>query len=99
MYFVVREGLTIDDVGLSRDTVFQEIRPGDGFETGDFVKEKLGVLPQNDSEEVVVTTITTPVIDTQQDGQWLRHPGVQGCFIQVSPVVILRHLKMVVNRQ
>ena len=27
---------------VSRDTVFQEIRPGDGFETGSFVKEKWG---------------------------------------------------------
>ena len=33
---------TIDDVGVSRDTVFQEIRPGFGFKTDDFVKEKLG---------------------------------------------------------
>ena len=35
--------LTISDVGegvYSRDTVFQEIRPGDGFKTRDFVKEK-----------------------------------------------------------
>ena len=29
-------------VCLERDTVFQEIRPGDGFETGDFVKENVG---------------------------------------------------------
>ena len=42
MYFLVRKGLSIDDVGVSRDTVFQEIRPGAGFEAGDFVKEKLG---------------------------------------------------------
>ena len=27
---------------VSRDTVFQEILPGAGFETGDFVQEKLG---------------------------------------------------------
>ena len=32
--------LSIDDVGVSRDTVFQEIQSGAGFETGDFVKEK-----------------------------------------------------------
>ena len=30
-------------------TVFQEIRPGVGFKNGDFVKEKLGGLPYNDS--------------------------------------------------
>ena len=29
--------------------MFQEIRPGSGFETVDFVKEKLGGLPLNDS--------------------------------------------------
>ena len=44
-YFLVCKGLSIDDVGVSRDTVSQEIRPGAGFETGDFVEEKLGGLP------------------------------------------------------
>ena len=42
------KGLSIDDVGVSRDTIFQEnlIRPGaGGFETGNFVEEKLGGLP------------------------------------------------------
>ena len=29
---------------VSRYTVLQEIRPGVGFETGDFFKEKLGRL-------------------------------------------------------
>ena len=43
-YFLVRKGLSIDDVGVSRDTVLREIRPGAGFETGDFIKEKLGGL-------------------------------------------------------
>ena len=37
---VVGKGLLIDDVGVSRDTVSQEIRPGADFETGDLVKEK-----------------------------------------------------------
>ena len=36
------EGLSNDDVGAARGTVFPEIWPGVGFETGDFVKEKLG---------------------------------------------------------
>ena len=37
-------GLSVDGVGVSRDTVFQVIRPvgGAGLETDDFVKEKLG---------------------------------------------------------
>ena len=43
--FACAKGLTVDDVGVSRDTVFQEIRPGAGFETGDFGKEKPGGLP------------------------------------------------------
>ena len=45
MYYSVCKGLTIDDIGVSRDTVFQEIRPRAGFETGDFVEEMLGGLP------------------------------------------------------
>ena len=36
IYFLVCKGLSIDDVGVSRDIVFQEIRSGAGFETGDF---------------------------------------------------------------
>ena len=36
------KGLSNDAVGVSRDTVFEEVRPGAGFETGDFVKERLG---------------------------------------------------------
>ena len=42
IYILVCRGLSIDDVGVSRNTVFQEIRPGAGFETGGFVKKKLG---------------------------------------------------------
>ena len=35
---------------MSRDTVFQKIRPGVGFETDGFVTEKLGrLVPLNDS--------------------------------------------------
>ena len=46
LYVSVFKSLSIDDVGMSRDTAFQEmIRPGAGFETGDFVKERLGGLP------------------------------------------------------
>ena len=39
---VQRNTVPNDDVGVSRGTVFQEIRPGAGFEIGDFVNEKLG---------------------------------------------------------
>ena len=44
MYFLEGKGLSIDGVGVSRVTVFQEIRPGVGLEKGDFVKETLGGL-------------------------------------------------------
>ena len=41
-YVLVREGLSTDDVGVAKGTVFQEIRPWVGFKTGDFIQEKLG---------------------------------------------------------
>ena len=43
--YLVCGGLSNDDVRVVRGAVFQEIRPGAGFQTGDFVKEKLGGLP------------------------------------------------------
>ena len=42
MFFLVCKGLSIDGVGVSRDTEFQEIRPVAGFETADLVIEKVG---------------------------------------------------------
>ena len=42
IYCLVCKSLSIDDVGVTRDTVYQEIRSGAGFKTGDFVEEKLG---------------------------------------------------------
>ena len=43
MYLLGCLGLSNDDIEMARGTVFQEIRPGAGFKTDDFVKEKLGV--------------------------------------------------------
>ena len=40
--FLFAKGLSSDDVGVASVTVFAEVRPGAGFKTGDFVKEKLG---------------------------------------------------------
>ena len=41
--FLFRKGLSNGNVGVARGAVFQEIRPGVGFETGDSVKkEKMG---------------------------------------------------------
>ena len=42
MYIIVRKCPSNDDVGDSRDTVFEEIRSGAGVKTGDLDKEKLG---------------------------------------------------------
>ena len=51
VYFLACKGLSHDDVGVARGTVFQETRLGAGFENVDFVEEKLGELPQNDSNK------------------------------------------------
>ena len=45
LYVLVYEVLSKDDVGVGRGSVVEEIQPGAGFETGDFVKEGLGGLP------------------------------------------------------
>ena len=45
IYFLVCKGRSNDDVGGASGTVFQEIRPGSGFKTGDFVREKVWGLP------------------------------------------------------
>ena len=42
MYFLGGKGLSNDDIEGAGGTVYLEIRPGAGFKTGDFVKEKLG---------------------------------------------------------
>ena len=41
MFLFAKKGLSNDDVEVARGTVFQEVRPGAGFKTGEFVKEKL----------------------------------------------------------
>ena len=45
VFMFAKEGLSNDDVGTARGTVFQGLRPRAGVKTGDFVKEKLGGLP------------------------------------------------------
>ena len=47
--FLVGKIRSNEDVGAARGSVFQELRPGAGFKTGDFIKERLGGLPYNDS--------------------------------------------------
>ena len=44
-YFLVCKGLSINDVGVARGTVFQEVRVWAGFKTDEFGEEKLGGLP------------------------------------------------------
>ena len=36
------KGPSNDDVGVARGTVFQEVRPGAGFKSGDFVERTVG---------------------------------------------------------
>ena len=46
MYFLAcSKGSSNDEVEVARSAVFEEIRAGVGFKTGDFVEEKLGGLP------------------------------------------------------
>ena len=45
VHLLVCNGLSNNGVGVARDTVFQEVRPGAGFKTSDFVKKMLGGLP------------------------------------------------------
>ena len=48
IFVFAKEGLLVvsnHDAGVARarvSIVFQELRPGDGFKTGDFVQEELG---------------------------------------------------------
>ena len=56
--FLVCKGLSIDKVGASSDTVFQETRPGACFKAGDFVKEKLG--GDSGAEGHVATSMPDP---------------------------------------
>ena len=44
-------------------------------------------------------TITVPGKATQHHCEWLRPRGLEGCIIQVHPVVKLRHGTVVVSRQ
>ena len=74
--FIVCKGLSIDDVGASRDTVFQEIRPGVGFETGDFAEEKLGGA-----------TVERLSRDTGQ--RWVDCPFVSLCLSIRHPCVLI----------
>ena len=39
---IVCKGLSSDDFGAGRGTVFREMRPGAGFKAGDFVEEGWG---------------------------------------------------------
>ena len=48
-YVVVFKGLSNNDVVVGRDNVVPDIHPGVGFKARDFVNEKLGGLPWNNS--------------------------------------------------
>ena len=58
--FAKLKGVLNDDVGVARATVLPETRPGAGFETGDFVKENVGVLTWNGfNQETKITYFPT----------------------------------------
>ena len=44
-------------------------------------------------------TDTAPGKAAQQHCEWLRPRGLEGCIVQVPPVVKLRYAKVVVSRQ
>ena len=44
-FLVCCKGLSNNDVGAERGIVFQEIQPGAGLKTGDFVKKTYGGRP------------------------------------------------------
>ena len=59
--------------GWQGGTVFQEIRPGAGFETGDFVEEMLEGLPWNGSGgEVPIFRLTGDLPKNKTGKYW--HP-------------------------
>ena len=77
--FHVRKGLSNDDVGAARDTVVQEIRPGAGFKTGDFVNETLGGLYRRTT---LINAFDTIVVYTKAMRFLIGGDGclVGGCF-------------------
>ena len=44
LFLFAEDYRTMRDIWVARGTVFRQVRPGDGFKTGDFVHEKLGEL-------------------------------------------------------
>ena len=85
---LVCEGLSNDDVGVARGTVFQEMRAGAGFKTGDFFKEKLGGYRRTTHDNSIETDerhvnprpleLTTCQVRSDISGsffQGLRRPG------------------------
>ena len=70
------KGLSIDDVreGVEGHTVFQEIRPGVGFETGDFVKQKLGEGATVERLTCVLTSVVLVGVRSSSAGETVQEP-------------------------
>ena len=68
-YFLVCKGLSNDNVGVGKDTVSQEIRPGAGCKNGDLVEEKLGGY-----RRTTRCLHTKSVISTQRHQHVVVHP-------------------------
>ena len=88
-YFLIFKGLSNDDVRVARGTVFQEIRPGAGFKTADFAKEKLGgATVEPHSYNIPVVTIKYYVSQTRTD-----LPGVGVSAINTTIVRARKHFR------
>ena len=57
MYFLGCTGLSNNDIEMARGTLIQEIRPRACFQTGDFVKEKLGGLHHRTTPNTLTVSI------------------------------------------
>ena len=78
IFFLVRKGLLLlsnDDVGVATGTVFQEVRPGGGFETGDFVERKVGEGYRS----------KTPVINKTPQKVKTAKKGKGGSLARITP--------------
>ena len=73
---LVCTGLSNDDVGVvARGTVFQDIRPGAGFKTGNFVEEELGGGATAERLTIIQTNSPALRFDAGRPMQWLEGGG------------------------
>ena len=64
-----------DGVGATTGTVFQDIRPGAGFKTGNFVEEELGGGATAERLTIIQTNSPALRFDAGRPMQWLEGGG------------------------